>query len=444
MLFVLCSPIYAQNEENINQVESQRTGIVLPVDKFNDLYGQVDSNEIIVPDDNNMKATISIINTASQENNVSFKANVNYNDKIKEINATGELFNGYKKQFGNNSIVGEVSDANGNFDVLLFEIYNDTKSTKAITDPALKTRPHIKLYLKDHENNVLLFEEDIPEAFQNINITNADQANSINDLFWFASVIKPIEQKEIPVSSEMMNIIQQERGDVISPAAVGDYSDWVHTTTYYTSYVAGGDTIKNYSLPYGSWKASHVTSSSNWINSFKIAEHVQVNGKKVAARNLFEYRNVTLSTAVGDKSSIDMSVVDGNMVGKGSSGSLAMLVAEKAWKTAIPAAPSLSTIKSWITAANSAFTSKNISLGSSNIRLSNSPATVTSVSSQNHTLYSNTHYLQLNTNVQYNSDSGSSASTSGVMRIDWKVYLNNVLHDSKTKDVTFNYTVRSK
>ncbi|WP_145411419.1 hypothetical protein, partial [Paenibacillus xylanexedens] len=70
----------------------------------------------------------------------------------------------------------------------------------------------------------------------------------------------------------------------------------------------------------------------------KIGEDVEVKGKKVAGGNLFEYRNVTLSSGVGDKSCIDMCVVDGKMVGKGCSGSAGMLVGEKGRKTAIPAA----------------------------------------------------------------------------------------------------------
>ncbi|WP_434752745.1 hypothetical protein [Paenibacillus amylolyticus] len=450
MLLVLCAPISAQSLENTNQNEIPQEGIVLPVGEFSELYGKKDSLETIKAVDDDMRASITIEAAFSQNEEVMLKAKINYSNEIKELNATGKLFNSYKQQFGSNSIVGEINDKEGNFDVLLFEIYNDTDTTKAITDPMYKTKPHLKLYLTDHENNILLFEKDIPEEFQNIIVKNSEQPDSKHDLFWFASVIKPIEQKEIPVSKEMMDIVQQDKASVVTPTAVGSYSDWVHTTTYYTSYVAGGDTIKNYSLPYGTWKVTNVSPSSTWINTFKIAEHVQVNGRKVNAQNLFEYRNVILNTAVGDKSSIDMSIVDGKMVGKGSGSSLAMLVAEKAWKTALPAAPSISTIKSWITSANTAFSSKNVTLGSSNIRLSNDAATVSSVSSQNYTLYSNTtnasngHYLQLNTNVQYNGPANSSASTNGVMRIDWKVYLNNSLYNSQTKDITFNYSVKSK
>lgn len=138
------------------------------------------------------------------------------------------------------------------------------------------------------------------------------------------------------------------------------------------------------------------------------------------------------------------------MVGKGSGSALAMKIAETVWsKINVVGLPSLTNIKSWITASNQALTSKNVTLGSSNVRLSTNPAAVSGISSDNYTLHKNTgsntgHYLTLQSDVQFNGNPGQSASAAnGVMFVRWDTYFNGSKYNSGQKTLEFQYKVNN-
>lgn len=440
----LTVPVFAQ--QDVKEVPELTKGLALPIEEFNSLYGKPTSNleEITSIDEN---ATIKIQNIQINDNQISLSAIVNYNNQNKTLEATGELYNSYKQEDSINSIVGDLKDTSGNFEIKLFDIYNDTAKDKMIVNYSLENLPHLKVYLSDHQENIILFETSLPEDLEQISVNNNDKIDTEKDFFWFNDVIAPYEQKELPTNDGIKSTLGLNS---VSPTAVGNFSDWTHSTTYYKSFYVGNDYVQAYSLPYGSWKALDVKNQSTWTNSFKIAEHVTVNGTtNRSVDSPFKYRNVKLSTAVGAKSSIVTAFIDGRLAGINSGSSLAIKIAEKAWSTALPAAPSISEIRSWVNAIIDAGTSKTVTLGSSNIKLSTSPTVVESVNSGNNQLYkitdlngSNTgHHLNLQTVVQYESTTGTSAKANAVLKIKWDVMYANALLDSNQKEITFQYNV---
>ncbi|MEK4361479.1 hypothetical protein MKX68_03065 [Paenibacillus sp. FSL M8-0212] len=447
LILMLNIPVYAENGSN--NALTKYLGTSMPIKQFDIVYGSKNSDSHV----NKLQssdASLFLDEIKIDQENISFNAEIEYNNSKKILNASGSLRSSYKNEDGINSTVGELIDQSNEFNVLLFEIYNDVQPTKNLINKELETQPHVKLYLTDRESNILLFELEIPESLTSIETSNFTPSDPKHDLFWFVNVVSPSEQKEIPVDDTMLRIIAENENDLFTPTAVGSFTDWVHPTTYSNTYYVAGDEIKNFSLPYGSWKSLNVTPSSTWVNSFKIAEHVTVNGKKTNAENLFTYKNVKLTTGVGAYSSIDRSFIDGSMVGKGSGSALAMKIAETVWsKINVVGLPSLTNIKSWITASNQALTSKNVTLGSSNVRLSTNPAAVSGISSDNYTLHKNTgsntgHYLTLQSDVQFNGNPGQSASAAnGVMFVSWDTYFNGSKYNSGQKTLEFQYKVNN-
>lgn len=216
LLPTIAIPVFAQNPMSSTPMLSPTqdsanhySGLFMPANKFNELYGQKDSpRNLSISKDT--EAIITVQNVSLNNEQVTFTANIEYNNKQKKLNTSGTLFNSYKQHDGMNSVVGVLTDEGSEFEVLLFEIYNDTQATRAITSAALETTPHLKVYLTDRSNNVLLFEIEIPQELQNVKKINNDlQPPTTNDLMWFVSVIEPTEVKEIPNDEVTLEMIKR-------------------------------------------------------------------------------------------------------------------------------------------------------------------------------------------------------------------------------------------
>lgn len=449
LIFVLSLYTSVQASQDKKTEELGAAGIVLPVSTFDELYGRPYSkpDSISILEKN---ATINLSNITLRDAELGFTANVNYNNQIKELAAQGRLYKSYKQREKLiNSIVGDLQDSNNNFDILLFEIYQDKAEDKMIVNPKLKNSPHLKIYLKDRQNNVLLFEFDLPKELKNIVINHDDRIDSTKDGFWFINVIQPYELKKIPADENMKRMLGVTKSNEFSTQGVGYFSDWAHDVIYYQSFYIGSDYYQCYSLPYGSWKALNITGDDTWILSFKVAEHVQVNGQTYRSLdNPFRYRNVRLAVGVGEKSSIASAIVDGRVESYSTGQSLILKIFERLYKEVVPG-PSISEILSWINEIIDAGTNKTVTLGTSNIKLNDRPTSVEGVNSGNYEMYRYTdingpntgHYMVLHTTVQYESDTGTPATANGVMKIKWDVYYGGYPYDSASKEITFTYNV---
>lgn len=127
--------------------------------------------------------------------NIQFGGIITRNGLVSEIELGGTLYNSYKKDSGINSIVGKLTDNTGRFDVLRFEIYNDTDTSMlyALNTKANHNKPVLLLYLLDGEE-LYIFETEIPEAMAQITVADTEEnktTEGVVDGFWFQDIVTP-------------------------------------------------------------------------------------------------------------------------------------------------------------------------------------------------------------------------------------------------------------
>lgn len=135
-------------------------------------------------------AAITITSAAVRGTHLTLGASVSVGNAHKTLSASGTLYNSIKTQHGVNSIVGALQDGMGNYDVLHFEIYNDTTEDAFYSNETWRGRPHLKLYLLDKsDDSILLFETAIPETLRNITVEGDAQALYLYDGGWFLDFV---------------------------------------------------------------------------------------------------------------------------------------------------------------------------------------------------------------------------------------------------------------
>ena len=108
---------------------------------------------------------------------------------------TGKLSSSFKLEDGINSVIVEVNSKVKGYEVLLFEIFNDTEEDILLLESgdggdALQGVPHIKIYLQDDQDQVYLFEGTLPECFSDLKASDYSKANSQKDsLLWSIDLV---------------------------------------------------------------------------------------------------------------------------------------------------------------------------------------------------------------------------------------------------------------
>lgn len=104
----------------------------------------------------------------------------NVDDENEYISMFGNLRASYKAQNGINSTIVEVFENTNGYEVLLFEIFNDTTDNNLLVNKTLGGQEHVKIYLKENNGNIYLLElkmiddlagisaEDYPEASKKV------------------------------------------------------------------------------------------------------------------------------------------------------------------------------------------------------------------------------------------------------------------------------------
>lgn len=116
---------------------------------------------------NSTEADLIINNASISGTTANINLVVNTNGVSSELSISGDLYAGYKQQDGRNSIVGDMISDNSDFEVTLFEIFDDTANDPLLVNPSLNGTPHLKLYLKSLADEVLLFETELPNELSN-------------------------------------------------------------------------------------------------------------------------------------------------------------------------------------------------------------------------------------------------------------------------------------
>lgn len=126
---------------------------------------------------------------------ISFNATINQDGQMTNFEAEGTLYSSYKADHGINSIVGDLRDTTGQYEILRFEIYNDNDLSYlyAINTPETESTPTLIMYLREGEK-LYLFETPIPDEMTTIVVPNSPDCKTTEgavDGFWFQEFVAP-------------------------------------------------------------------------------------------------------------------------------------------------------------------------------------------------------------------------------------------------------------
>ncbi len=162
-------------------------------------YAATDKNESValpqaISSSSSPKLTIGSVSYATDSRALTRSANIVNQGVSKPLSLTGNLYNSYKRLDGVNSVVGILEDTTGNYNVLLFNIYNSTEKSDFNIYSDMIGTPHLKLYLTDAlTGDMLFFELDIPSELALISIDASDEnicPNMLFDMLLFANVVE--------------------------------------------------------------------------------------------------------------------------------------------------------------------------------------------------------------------------------------------------------------
>lgn len=227
---------------------------------------------------------------------LSFEATITSNGTATDFSAEGTLYSSYKADYGTNSIVGDLKDRTNQYDILRFEIYNDTDLSRlyGINTPSTATTPTLILYLLDG-NNLFLFETQIPSEMSTIAIPNIP-ANKTEegaiDGFWFQELVAPTINMIEGTALEDITI-----GEVASPLAEDSGEE---TKAVSATWTISGVTYRYHAITKVTYSFVDVDTGDNtWDLTFSIDDAYSfVNGERNSLTGL-RITNVNMSMASG-------------------------------------------------------------------------------------------------------------------------------------------------
>ena len=350
---------------------------------------------------------------------------------------------------GINSVIVEVNDDINGYEILLFEIFNDNDNNNLLLNQELEGKPHIKVYLKNG-NDIYLFESAMPEAFANLNASDYGEAKKFNDALWAAPLVDH-EVEEIPTDDAVL----EELGlNTIATRGLDSWSTWINPTTYKDSFYIGSDYVQCTSVPYITYIHSNVNSQdSTWAASFKVSEHIRTGNLTYYGNNVFEYRNLKMAFASGDKTTILRTYQEGRVYDFDNGGlkKAGQQITVNLLKKAVSSIPGGSTISSVISAINSMSSSTgNVILGSTGVSLSGQQITAVGERLNKYAIEECTdydgginigHYFTYQAVLKHVSGSSGNNNTVGALVVEFDTYhVGDDTYTPVSKQITLNYT----
>ncbi len=441
-LFSFTFSVYAMENDDRSHINSDTvtsSGRVMSLSDFNTLYGppslSMYANNVM----SEQSAQITINNINIQKDILSFTANISVDGVSEKLSASGKLYNSYKKKDGINSIIGDLVDYNKNYEILLFEIYNDNHEEILRIDSPLADTPHLKLYLKDSEGQILLFELHIPTVLLDIEIANQEKSPLDKDAYWFAQVIPPVEEKEIFSEDGFLDDYDTSLNN--QTRAVGTATDWFASSYNTITYTYAGSQVYCSSRPYGSWYAANVSGDTTWNIDFRLAEYTTIDGvRNENFPNAFTYREVTLGAGVGAKTTIIRRFLTGAVYGYGEGSNIGAYIGNTAWSALSSVAPTSAQLLSALNSCINSSTYRTVKLGDDvSSRYATGDQSFSSRISSSYEMASRDHSMHIQV-VTRKSTSGSSTSN-GLLYASWKTYKRDVYNGTQTKPINFSYRV---
>ena len=140
------------------------------------------------------KADVSITDVNIGEEQVHMQVRLSADGEEVQLPIEGTLCSGYKADHGVNSTIIVVPEAVEGYQILLFEIYDDTVDENllltSVLEEEISASAHVKLYMQDEQETVYLFETDLPECFRGLAADHYPEAPKEKDALWAVPLVE--------------------------------------------------------------------------------------------------------------------------------------------------------------------------------------------------------------------------------------------------------------
>ncbi|RJE87715.1 hypothetical protein D3P07_15530 [Paenibacillus sp. 1011MAR3C5] len=434
-------------------------GINLSVDDFNKTLTGPPSNRTSLSSARSLNdVSMKLSNVSIIKNEISFEATVLNNGKETGMNAGGTLHAGYKSQRGANSVVGDIKDTTKNFEILLFEIFNDDQKDNLLVastseaKAAVTSGANLKIYLLDSNKELYIFEDTLPKVFSHLDAGDFTKGDSRKDMYWFLDIANTGEKLELQSDQQLLSQMGISDAQIMG---LDQYTMWTNPTTFYHSIYIGGEHYQSYSLPYVEYKYVNVKSQdSRWIASFKVAEHQRVGNYTYYGNNVFVYRNLQISFASGNRSVFVKTEQQGRMykysglTGIKKVGDQITAQLLKKALSSLPGASTYTTVLGYINTMSSS--TGTVTLGSAGVSLQNSDTFAVGEKLSDYQFEESTNHSGANNNgdyftyhaiLNYIQNSNGSQNQIGALKVSFDMFnWDNYSSTPISKDFQLNYT----
>ena len=438
----------ASSSEEVNT-----TGISMTPETFKSTFsGTPNMRNCTVTSAVTQSTHLTLSDISITKRTLTLNANLTTNNTSTSFPITGNLSAGFRSQAGINSIIVEVYEPQKDYNILLFEIYNDsTQDSLLITNTdTLSTSPHVKLYIQDSSDTMFLFEFLMPDVFQSLTATNYPTANKNYDALWWAHDFVAHQNTSLTTTPELLTKL----GIDTQTRAANDTYTWEYAQTFYDTFYLAGSLVECWSLPYIEYKYTDVESAdSTWFARFKIAERTEIQGITYYGTNAYQYRNLKISFGGGDKTIFNRTYQQGRFTEEKTLGDILIESGKNITFAFLRYTAQRVGISDYSTVSNilnnMVSTNKTIKLGTDNIYLT--AENVSAVGEQLPTKYvfhsstkqgSNStagDYYLFQAITQYEEGPGN-ASTTGILRFSFDVEYNNQLTNI-TRSIRLYYSI---
>lgn len=261
-----------------------------------------------------------LTNIVVDDKNVSVNANLTINGSLVVLPISGSLGAGYKTQAGINSAVVQVYEPVNGYEILLFEIFNDTADDNLLLYYAgvgndYNRLPHIKLYIKSASDTIYLFEAPLPDEFDEILASDYEAADKRKDALWALPFVN-VTSNQIASDIESADIIEEE----VQPYGLGYFETISPGVSYTSSYYLGLSYYEHLSTPKLRYKHTNVNGNdSTWTYSFIITEYTRITDIDTGVKETYygtnpvEYGNLKVAMGCGKNTTFIRSFQEGKM-----------------------------------------------------------------------------------------------------------------------------------
>lgn len=375
------------------------------------------------------------------------------------------------------NIVAVFEDGASDYKVLFFEITKGTQELNLLYNTALNSKPHIKFYFLDSQNNIYLFETALPPQLLNLTISNTESCDVYNDYLWYVNIVDCyITQtggdmlysacdddnldSEAIIKRNIAIAANKDFEDDISVATTTPMGPmvWGSERIYETTATNGVDETTYKFYPYGHIRGCNVAAGSNstWWGTLEISEHtstrmINSTGQPVTTYgvNRFSVRNLKISIVSGNDTMMVRTMIDGKT--KESGGKLAETgakIAARLYKkimSVVPHGKTATEILDWLSVIPTSVANE-VTLGSTGIMLNSSFTSASKLDVDSKYVFNKYteasgggHILTMQVDLTRTTD--SSEMTTGAVRINFDVYENLLTRrDSQQIQKSFLYS----